>query len=239
MIVVSSILIILLLLIYLIERKQLKKETKKILLLTLFIVLITNIISLSPAALISILIVITLIYSWKEIDKKTKKKIYITCTIVFTLTLLLFIVTPRYLYYRVLYLDDRVKINAKIYIDEEMVDIDDDLVTISGDGVGRKYINNSDGGLKISFKGNEKTNYHINIKTTSEHKDYYIDLVLQHWNWWDVDRINVEIKIDTRENTISYSIENKFISEEKNYKEDTIEETNIKELSTINEIYIG
>ena len=120
-----------------------------------------------------------------------------------------------------------------------MVDIDDDLVTISGDGVGRKYINNSDGGLKISFKGNEKTNYHINIKTTSEHKDYYIDLVLQHWNWWDVDRINVEIKIDTRENTISYSIENKFISEEKNYKEDTIEETNIKELSTINEIYIG
>ncbi len=239
MIVVSSILIILLLSIYLIERKQLKKETKKKLLLTLFVVLLTNIISFSPIALILVLIVITLIYSWKEIDKKTKKKIYITCTIVFTLTLLLFIVTPRYLYYRVLYLDDRVKINAKIYIDEEIIDIDDDLVTINGEGVGRKYINNSDGGLKISFKGNEKTNYHINMKTEYYHNDYYIDLLLQHWNWWDINRIDVVINIDTKENTISYSVENRFISEEKNYTEDVLTLSETQELSAINKLFLG
>ncbi|MBR4671967.1 MAG: hypothetical protein IKO78_02045 [Bacilli bacterium] len=239
MIVVSSILIILLLSIYLIERKQLKKETKKKLLLTLFVVLLTNIISFSPIALILVLIVIILIYSWKEINEKTKKKIYKICAITLGITLLFFILTPRWLYYRVLYLDDRVKITAKIYVDGEQMNIDEDFVTIGGKGIGKKHISSGDDGIKISFKGNEYENYHINMKIEPYHNDYYIDLLLQHWNWWDINRIDVVINIDTKENTISYSVENRFISEEKNYTEDVLTLSETKELSTINKLFLG
>ena len=239
MIVVSFILIIFLLSIYLIERKQLKKETKKKLLLTLFVVLLTNIISFSPIALILVLIVTILIYSWKEINKKTKKNIYKICAITLGIILLFFIFTPRWLYYRVLYIDDRVKITAKIYVDGEKMNIDEDLVTISGKGIGKKHVSSGDDEIKISFKGNEYENYHINMKTEAHHNDYYIDLLLQHWNWWDINRIDVVINIDTKENTISYSVENRFISEEKNYTEDVLTLSETKELSKVNKLFLG
>ena len=124
--------------------------------------------------------------------------------------------------------EDRVKISTKIYIDDELVDVNQEKIKISGDGIGKKSISTDGEYLKISFKGNKYSNYDIDLYAD----DYRIKIVLHHWNWWDINRIN------TKENTISYFITNNFISEGKEYTEDEVVISDTKELSEINKIVI-
>lgn len=130
--------------------------------------------------------------------------------------------------------EDRVKKSTKIYIDDELVDVNQEKIKISGDGIGKKSISTDGEYLKISFKGNKYSNYDIDLYAD----DYRIKIVLHHWNWWDINRINTEIRINTKENTISYFITNNFISEGKEYTEDEVVISDTKELSEINKIVI-
>lgn len=237
MFVISSFLIFILLFIIISSRKQVKKNTKILTLLTSILIILLNYLffEFNPIELLLILILTIYIFIRKEIIYNTKKNIFITSSFVALIIVLLLILTPRWGYYRFLYLEDRVKITTNIYVDGEKVDIDKESIKISGEGVGKKHIKNNKDGLFISFKGNEYENYHIELSANN----YNFDLILQHWNWWDINRINLEIKIDTKENTITYSVINKFISENKGYTEDEniIKET--EQLSEMNEIFLG
>ena len=167
------------------------------------------------------------------------KKLLIALIIIFVIIIvlpiiLLVISKPRWFYYRYMFHEDRVKISTKIYIDDELIDINQEKIKISGDGIGKKSISKDGNNLNISFKGNKYSNYDIDLYA----KDYKIKIVLNHWNWWDINRINAEIRINTKENTISYNVTNKFISEEKEYTEDEVVISDTKELSEINTIGI-
>lgn len=237
MLVISSILIFLLLLIIIFTRKQVEKNTKIWILITSILLILLNYLffGFNPIEILLILIVLTYIFIRRQINKKTKKEIYITCSIVLLVIISLFIFTPRKWYYRLLYLEDRVKITTNIYVDGKKIEIDKDSIKIRGEGVGKKHITNNKDGFTISFKGNEYGNYHIDMSANN----YNFDLVLQHWNWWDINKINVEIKIDTKENTYTYSVTNKFISEYKGYREDINTITDKEELSEQNKFYLG
>ncbi len=189
----------------------------------------------NPIEILIFLILIIYIFIRTEIDKKRKKDIYIICSIFLFVIISLFIFTPRKWYYRLLYLEDRVKVTTNIYVDGEKVDIDKNSIKITGEGVGKKHITDNKEGFTISFRGKEYDNYHIYMNAD----DYDFDLLLQHWNWWDINRINLEININTKENTITYSVKNKFISEQKDYREDINSLKETKELSKTNEIYLS
>ena len=166
------------------------------------------------------------------------KKILIALIIIFVIIvlpiILLVISKPRWFYYRYMFSEDRVKISTKIYIDDELVDVNQEKIKISGNGIGKKSISTDGEYLNISFKGNKYSNYDIDLYAN----DYRIKIEVHHWNWWDINRINTEIRINTKENTISYFITNNFISEGKEYTEDEVVISDTKELSEINNIVI-
>ena len=170
--------------------------------------------------------------------KKNKKKfliaVAITLAIISLIYLIIYFFVPG-LFYRILYFDDRVKITTNIYVDEEKVEVDKDSIKISGDGVGRKHISNNEKILKLSFKGREYSRYRIYLKA----KDYNFAIVISHFNWWDIFKIDLRIDINTKQNTITYYSTNKFISESKGYKEDIIETNETKELQELNEVWIN
>lgn len=171
------------------------------------------------------------------IRKKEKNKIIFPIAIILTMITSIYLVTYFFvpgLFYRLFYFEDRVKITTNIYVDNEKVEIDKNSIEITGDGVGKTHLNDTDKGFKISFKGNQHSRYKIDLKA----KDYNFNIMISHFNWWDVFSIDLRIDIDTKDNKITYSISNKYISEDKGYREDTIKETKTKELSEINEIWI-
>lgn len=236
-ILISFIVFCLLILVLNFTRKEIDKKTKLYIFISYIIALLLSclLLSLNPILLLLILIILTFAFAVKGISKKTKKKIYISFIVTIILLVSLFMFTPRWLYYRILYFDDRVKITTNIFIDGEKIEFDKKSLEISGKGTGTIHLDNNKNGFNISFKGSEYENYDIHFKV----QEYNFDLTIAHWNWWDVFRINLEIYINTNENTISYKSTNRFIDENTGYKENIVTDNDTKNIEEINKIWIN
>ena len=236
MIVLSLILLFFLILIFIFCRKQISNKTKAILLITYIISLFINILLLKIKFIyyLLFLILLTFIIIWHEIKKKTKKDILITSSIIFLLIVSLYTFSPRVIYYKFLYLDDRVKITTSVYVDGKKVEIDNDSLTIKGEGIGTISSYNSKNGYYISFSGSEYSNYDINMKADN----YFFEITIAHWNWWDIFKIDLIINIDIKENTINYISKKYFIDEEHNYTKHIIERSETKSIEQSNKYWI-
>lgn len=237
MIVLSLIFLFFLILILIFCRKQISKKTKAILLITYIPSFFINFLLLKIKFFyfLLFLILLTFIIIWHEIKKKTKKDILITSSIILIFIVLLYTFSPRLIYYKFLYLDDRVKITTSVYVDGQKIEIDNDSLTIKGEGIGTISSYNSKNGYYISFAGSEYSNYDINMKAN----DYVFEITIAHWNWWDIFKIDLIINIDTEEGTITYTSKNYFIDENSDYIEQISEKNETKPIEKKNKYWIS
>lgn len=129
-----------------------------------------------------------------------KNLLFMFLAILFIIAVLLIGIGPKQFYYKVLYFGDRIKVNTSVYIDGEKKEIDKNSIEIAGEGIGKKTINVKDNNFDISFKGNKYSLYTIDFKVG----DYSFRIGMVHFNWWDINKYNVTINVDSEKKTVSY-----------------------------------
>ena len=102
-------------------------------------------------------------------------------------------------YYRV-YLGDRIKGSVSVEIDDEVYPLREDKIKLLDSG---KITVNDNGTAEISFRAGRYGSYKFNILALSGENPITVNC-FQH-DWWNVQRFELLVKIDTVSNTISYT----------------------------------
>lgn len=139
-----------------------------------------------------------------------KKNKFLWVTGIFIIILIIMCVVHKPFYYRV-YLGDRIKGSVSVKIDDEVYPLGEDKITLSDSG---KITVNDNGTAEISFRAGRYGSYKFNILALSEEKPVTVDC-FQH-DWWNVQRFELSVAIDTVGNTITYTGNYSVISEDGN-----------------------
>lgn len=110
-------------------------------------------------------------------------------------------------YYRI-YLGDRIKGTVSVKIDNEVCPLEDKII-LSDSG---KITLNDDGTAEISFRAGQYRSYKFDISVLSNEKTVTINC-FQH-DWWNVQRFELLVRIDTVSNIIVYTGNYSVISED-------------------------
>ena len=135
--------------------------------------------------------------------KKSKKILKIIAEVL-AAVIVLIALTHNPVYYR-LYLGKRVKGTVQVIVDGEVYDIDESNfnVTHTADKRSGKIHVNSKDVAKIKFRANKYGKYAFDIVDTPVNKP--ISISFYQANWWNVQRFNITISIDTSSKTIDYN----------------------------------
>lgn len=137
---------------------------------------------------------------------KNAKKIYYTVLpFVVVILLLAFLVINTYglkgLYYRLLYHGDREIFEVSLTVDNEPVILNKNQINITCAECDSEISKDVSGNkLNFSFSAKEKNNYVINFNIG----DYNFTIATTHFNWWEVHRYSISLKVDTKQNIIKY-----------------------------------
>lgn len=122
---------------------------------------------------------------------------------------------PKVFYYKVLYYGEREKFAVTVFIDDKKIDIEKDSVNISGKSIDNnnkeKNVNLGKVNqmvtdkLDLSFDGSHFGTYNLNLKAN----DYDIGINFIRYNWWYVDKYNIDIYIDTKTQIVKYKVTSK------------------------------
>lgn len=136
-----------------------------------------------------------------------KKSKFLWATGIFTVLLIMMCVVHKPFYYRV-YLGDRIKGSVSVKIDNEVCSLED-KITLSKLG---KVTINDNGTAEIAFRAGRYGSYKFDILALSGEKPVTVDC-FQH-DWWNVQRFELSVAIDTVGNIITYTGNYSVISED-------------------------
>lgn len=136
-----------------------------------------------------------------------KKNKFLWVTGIFIIILIIMCVVHKPFYYRV-YLGDRIKGTVMVKIDNEICPLED-KIKLSKSG---KVTVNDNGTAEIAFRAGRYGSYKFDILALSEGKPVTVDC-FQH-DWWNVQRFELSVAIDTVGNTIAYTGNYSVISED-------------------------
>ena len=116
----------------------------------------------------------------------------------------------KWWFYHLWYFGDRITINLTVEIDDksEYVISENDKASIQSSESIR--VKDCGGKYKISIPAHSYGDYEINFNIDS----VSITLQLYQFNWWDVQKIDLNIKMDTNSNTIYYRVKHISLTEE-------------------------
>lgn len=124
--------------------------------------------------------------------------------------LILFIFCCKPLYYR-LYLGDRITGNIKVIIDNEVHYIENNDIAFSESG---KVAENKDGSANIKIHAGKYGKYALNIDDIIT--DVPVNIGFIQGNWWEVQRFEITVSVDTVHHLITYSGYSINLTESKN-----------------------
>lgn len=136
---------------------------------------------------------------------------------------------PKVFYYKVLYHGEREKFVVSIFVDDRKLDITKDSVNIIGKSIDNnnkeksvnlgkvnKMITDK---LDLSFDGSHFGTYNLKLKA----EEYDVDINFIRYNWWYVDKYNIEIYIDTKTQIIKYKVESQRMDNKANITDENYE----------------
>ncbi|MCM1113981.1 MAG: hypothetical protein NC397_00635 [Clostridium sp.] len=179
------------------------------------------------------------------------KKILISVISVLTAVCIgvyIFSYVSKWSYYRMHYYGDRITVNLYVTIDGEPVKTEDIQVRMSNEiYVDNVYASkdNEENTIKVTDNG-EYTSFSVKADSYGDYNMYAdiagcaFHLFAYQWNWWDVQRCNLYIDIDTKRNEFKVSETYSHISEEDGYKKiECSEPETVNEISAVNYITVG
>lgn len=137
---------------------------------------------------------------------KNAKKIYYTVLpFVVVILLLAFLVINTYglkgLYYRLLYHGDREIFEVSLTVDNEPVTLTKNQFEVTCKNCDSEVSHDISGNkVNFSFKASEKGQYYLTFTLG----DYNFSITTDHFNWWEVHRYSISLKVDTKQNIIKY-----------------------------------
>lgn len=130
----------------------------------------------------------------------------------FLILCIIFTFVDKGLFYRLWYFGDRIKIDISVEIDDEIVHIDKEVIHDDGFGNDVYSIKVKEDGTKsiISIPARAYGSYRMKFNVDSF--PFYLELY--QFNGWDVQKIVLDIKIDTESEMVSYNVEHTYLNEE-------------------------
>lgn len=122
-------------------------------------------------------------------------------------------------YYRV-YIGYRIKGNISVTVDNEVYLLEKDKISLSDSG---KISINDNGTADILFHAGKYGNYEFNLLGIPTEKTVTVNC-FQH-NWWNVQKFEINVRIDTSANTIHYTGYYSYISDSGNKTYEKIDKT--------------
>ena len=140
-------------------------------------------------------------------DSYTRGKIIMISVIVVIAAAVLF-VPARLIYFR-LYPGDRVKGTITVTVDGEEYSLDEKNITVEHEHQGYDF--KPDDG-EISLKAGDYGAYDIIISGLPDIPP--ITVAVYQANWWNVERFDLTVAVDTKEKSITYSGKHTYIAED-------------------------
>ncbi len=146
------------------------------------------------------------------------KKLFKTFGIIFISFLILCVTVSfadRGLFYRIWYFGDRITININAEINNQSVQINN-AVYKDDHNIEYRRIENlreKDGKTILSIPADSYGAYTIRFSINSNL--FYLELY--QFNWWDVQKIDLDLKIDTKNYMVYYNVKHKSLNESAAY----------------------
>ena len=143
------------------------------------------------------------------------------------LTALFLSICSRPWYYRLLYFGDRVSGTVRLVVDGETVPLEKEdfqNLTAAEEKLGSKLKvrPQRDGGARVSFRAGSYGSYCFSLRI--EGADEPLELTAYQYNWWNVCRFDLEIRVDRAAGTVEYSCNTRTLSEEGRFRTEYIPE---------------
>lgn len=149
----------------------------------------------------------------KKAKRKDRKNLIVGIIAVILLISLVFIVVKHYFPY--LYNGDKITLSINGTIDDEKISLSKNDVVCKYDKKNPQEIKfEKSDKYKISTKGNEYGSYTFYISTEGER----IVISLIHTNWWEIQNVEFDFNINSKNNTLTYKINDTIASIKPNGK---------------------
>lgn len=124
-------------------------------------------------------------------------------------------VTNKDWYFRLLYFGNRQTINIVVIVDGKTLRPNKESLNLTCQTCDDKININTNNNLEISFRANEKNVYELDFSID----EYNFKLRIPHFTWWDVNKHNLEINIDTINKLAKYHFATTYLDDNGNKKE--------------------